>query len=53
MRWVPAGPALDLGLWHNVFGAYAALVSKAAFMAVGGYGEEEVTLLGEGRGACA
>jgi len=36
LRYLPLGDALDLGLWHNVFGAYSALVRRSAFLEIGG-----------------
>jgi GT2 family glycosyltransferase len=40
LRWIPVGPAVDLGLYHNVFGAYSALVRRASFFAIGGFTED-------------
>lgn len=43
MRWLPLGPAADLGMWKNVFGAYAALVRRSTFFEIGGFTEDRGT----------
>eukprot|EP01006_Ploeotia_vitrea_P027234 TRINITY_DN60085_c0_g1_i1.p1 TRINITY_DN60085_c0_g1~~TRINITY_DN60085_c0_g1_i1.p1 ORF type:complete len:377 (-),score=206.04 TRINITY_DN60085_c0_g1_i1:428-1459(-) len=40
LRWLSVGAAPDLGLWHNVYGAYSALVRRSAFLQIGGFSEE-------------
>lgn len=39
-RWVPLGPAPDLGMFHNVYGAYAGLFRRKALVSLGGYSED-------------
>lgn len=39
-RWVTLGDAADIGLFENVFGAYAALVRKEVFWKIGGFSED-------------
>ena len=37
LRWLPVGDAIDLGMYHNVFGAYSAVVKRESFFKIGGY----------------
>ena len=39
-RWLTLGPAVALGMFHNVFGSSQALVRRAAFLNSGGFSEE-------------
>jgi glycosyltransferase involved in cell wall biosynthesis len=39
-RWVTLGDAVDVGMYDNVFGAYAALIKRKVFDRIGGYSED-------------
>jgi glycosyltransferase involved in cell wall biosynthesis len=40
LRWLPLGPAIDVGMYGNVFGAYAAFISRTAWNLIGGFTTE-------------
>lgn len=40
LRWLTLGAAPDLGVFHNVYGAYSALFVKSSFLSLGGYTED-------------
>lgn len=40
LRWLTVGGAADLGFFHNVYGAYSALVKRDSFFRIGGYTTE-------------
>lgn len=40
-RWVTLGPAVELGLFDNVFGAYSAMVNRDSFWKIGGFSEDK------------
>ena len=39
-RWVPLGPAKEVGMFQNFYGDTNCLIRKTAFLSVGGFPED-------------